>query len=104
MDLRTGTYKPYMKENDAPIYVNNRSNHPPLVLKNIPLGVNRRLSRISANKEIFDAAAPPYQEALMQSGHSHVLEYEPLDQFRTKKRNRKKTVTWFYPHYSLKQM
>ena len=48
MDLRTGTYKPFMKENDTPQYVHRRSNHPPSVLNNIPAGVNRRLSRISS--------------------------------------------------------
>jgi hypothetical protein len=31
------------------------------------------LSRISANKEIFDAAAPPYQEALIKSGVAAVM-------------------------------
>ena len=51
-ELRTRTFKPYMKENDVPIYVSSKSNHPPLVLRNIPLGVNRRLSRISSNKDI----------------------------------------------------
>ena len=46
LDLRTGTYKPYMKENDTPLYVHSGSNHPPRVLKNIPISVNRRLSKI----------------------------------------------------------
>ena len=35
-DLNTGLYKPFMKENDHPLYVNSNSNHPPLVLKSIP--------------------------------------------------------------------
>ena len=77
MDLNSGLYKPYMKDNDMPVYVSSKSNHPPNVLKNIPMGVNRRLSRISANKEVFDSAVPPYQEALDKSGYSHVLEFEP---------------------------
>ena len=101
LDLGTGTFKPYMKENDVPIYVSSKSNHPPLVLRNIPLGVNRRLSRISSNKEIFDAAKPPYQEALTKSGYTHVLEYGPPNQLSTKKKNRKKSVTWFNPPFSL---
>jgi hypothetical protein len=100
LDLRTGLYKPYMKENDKPVYVNSRSNHPQAILKNIPLGVNRRLSRISANKEVFDSAVPPYQQALDQSGFSHRLEYEPTPQCNTKKKQRKRNVTWFNPPYS----
>ena len=30
-DLNTGLYRPYMKENDQPLYVDINSNHPPLV-------------------------------------------------------------------------
>ena len=37
LDLRTGSYKPYMKDNDAPLYVSSKSNHPPQVLKISPL-------------------------------------------------------------------
>ena len=60
-------YKAFTKENDAPFYVHCESNHPPMVLKSIPTGVNRRLSKISATKEMFEAAVPPFQEALSKS-------------------------------------
>ena len=89
-----------MREKDTPLYVNTKSDHPPTVLQNIPLGVNRRLSSISANKEVFDDASPPYQEALRKSGFDHVLEFEPPSTFQTKKKNRKRNVTWFNPPYS----
>ena len=89
MDLQTGIYKPFIKENDTPLYVNKKSNHPPQVLSNIPQGINRRLSRISADKAVFDAAAPIYQEALVKSGYDHVLAYEPPAERTTKKRCRK---------------
>ena len=77
LDLSADIYKPYMKDNDLPIYVNRESNHPPNVLKNIPLGINQRLSRISANEEVFNKAAPPYQQALDKSGFKHKLKFEP---------------------------
>ena len=64
LDLGTGEYGPYLKPNDTPIYVHAGSNHPPLVLQNIPKGIKRRLSRISATKQIFKRAAPVYQSAL----------------------------------------
>ena len=91
LDLQTGIYQPFIKENDTPIYVNIKSNHPPSVLKNIPLGINRRLSRISANKDVFDAAAPIYQEALRKSGYSHKLAYEAPAEKTTKKEMQEKT-------------
>jgi hypothetical protein len=76
MDLNTGTFKPFMKLNNNPLYVHKDSNHPPSIIRNIPLAVNRRLSSISSNKEIFDTAAKTYQEALNKGGYSHKLSYE----------------------------
>ena len=70
LDLSNGEFKPYMKPNDTPLYVHSQSNHPKKVLENIPLAVNNRLNRISSNKSVFDAASPPYQEALRNSGFS----------------------------------
>ena len=49
LDLEKDTYKPFMKENNTPLYVHSQSNHPRNVLKNIPAGVNKRLSSISSN-------------------------------------------------------
>ena len=89
-----------MKDNDTPVYVNCSSNHPPAVLKNILLGVNRRLSRISASKEVFDTAAPAYQEALAKSGYTHKLTYEATEPSCTKKKTRKRNITWFNPPFS----
>ena len=50
---------------------------------------------------MFDEAKPPYQEALERSGYRHNLGYEAPQEFSTKKKNRKKRVTWFNPPYSL---
>ena len=100
-DLSKGIYKPHMKENDSPVYVDVNSNHPPMVLKNIPMGVNRRLSRISSSKEIFDDAKQPYQDALNKSGYKHKLEYLPNKDLPKAKRNRHRPVTWFNPPFSL---
>ena len=42
MDLNSELFKPYTKPNDKPLYVNKQSNHPPSIIKNIPLAVKRR--------------------------------------------------------------
>ena len=39
-------------------------NHPPSILRRIPEAINRRPTNISSDKQSFDAAIPPYQEAL----------------------------------------
>ena len=75
--------------------------HPPSILKNLPKNIENRLSKISANEEIFITAIPPYQAALEASGYSHKLKFDPNARSkppRTKNRNRK--VTWFNPPFS----
>ena len=100
LDLNTGLYKPYMKENDIPRYVNKGSNHPPSILKNIPAAVNRRLNAISANEEVFYEAAPPYQAALEQSGYDYKLTYDAQTPSTNKKRRRDRKITWINPPWS----
>ena len=53
LDLSRNIFMPYLKPNNKLLYVNKQSNHPPLILKNIPLSVNRRLSELSCSQEIF---------------------------------------------------
>ena len=98
LDLANECFKPFIKPGDRPLYVNSRSNHPPCIIKNIPLAVNRRLSAISSSKEVFDAAAPLYQAELQRSGYQHKLEFQQ-PQVPKRKRNRK--IIWFNPPYSM---
>ena len=86
-----------MKSNDNPMYVNMKSNHPTPILKNIPLAVNRRLSKISANETVFNEAVPPYQNALTLSGYDFKLKYEETTQTRNKPKNRRRQIIWFNP-------
>merc|ERR1712208_275422 len=54
MNLKNNTFKTFLKPNDKPEYVNKLSNHPPEILKNIPIGINKRLVNNSASKEVFE--------------------------------------------------
>ena len=96
--LKNENYKPYLKPEDKPCYVNSESNHPPAIIRNIPLSINKRLSKISSNKEIFDNAAPIYQAELTKNGYHHTLEFD-----QTATTNRRKTrhikVIYFNPPY-----
>ena len=80
LDLRSSSYKPFMKPGNAPVYVTYNSNHPPSILRGIPDAINKRLSNISSDKRSFDSAAPPYQEALRKSGFDYNLSYIPSNQ------------------------
>ena len=99
-DLNSGLYKPFMKPNDIPLYINKSSNHPPCIIKNILAAVNRRLCSISSNEAVFNDAITPYQAALSQSGHNYKLKFDPPSSSNTKKKNRGRKITWFNPPYS----
>ena len=104
LNLAEDSYKPYHKPGGTISYVHVDSNHPPSIIRNLPLGINRRLSDISSTQAIFEAAIPPYQEALAKAGHKHKLVYNPTrvderaDQPR--KKCRKRSITWFNPPYN----
>ena len=103
MDLEQEEFGPFLKPNDTPIYVDAGSNHPPKVIENIPKGINRRLSTISATKQIFENAAPVYQAALEKSGHNFKLSFEqnvPTSETEKKQTKRKRSIIWFNPPYS----
>jgi len=99
-----GVYSPYMKPNNTPLYVHKESNHPPSIIKNIPESINKRLSNISSNENIFNDATPVYQEALNNSGYDYNLKFNPQNtpdkNINTNKRKRSRNVTWFNPPYS----
>ena len=106
MDLTDGTFKPFMKPNSLVKYVSNESNHPPLIIKNIPEAVNKRLERVSSCKQKFDQEISAYQIALTEAGYSHKLTYrekvveEPNDSQESHSRRRRRKVIWFNPPYS----
>ena len=63
-DLRKDTYLPYKKPDNPPVYINNCSNHPPTVIKQLPKSISKRLSDLSSNEEIFEKTKPAYSDAL----------------------------------------
>ena len=58
-NLNNSTYQPFTKPNTTLQYVHRESNHPPITTKNIPAGINRRLSSLSLDKASFDQATTP---------------------------------------------
>ena len=98
LDLHTGISAPYNKPNNKPTYVHAKSNHPPSILKNIPLSVNNRLSSISSDADVFNSNIQVYQKALEESGHQHQLKYDKPTTARN--RQRKRHILWYNPPYS----
>ena len=44
-NLTNRTYSPYKNPNDPLLYVNTSSNHPPQVIKDIPISISKRLNK-----------------------------------------------------------
>ena len=55
-------------------------NHPPCIIKQSPLSVERRLSKLSSNEKTFNDSIPIYQEALIKACYNHKLTYQKHDQ------------------------
>ncbi len=98
-DLTNGTYKPYRKPNDEPLFVNRLSNHPPFVIRQLPASVNTRINSLSCDRETFDNAAPLYNDALRRSNFETMLTYEEPSTNSTR-RNRQRKIIWYNPPYS----
>ena len=97
LNLETKKIKPYLKPNNIPLYVHNQSNHPPSIKKNIPLSVEKRLSKVSSDENVFLEAIPPYQKALNESGYDHILSFNPPKE--KAKRTRSRKIRYFNPPY-----
>ncbi|GFR59677.1 inositol hexakisphosphate and diphosphoinositol-pentakisphosphate kinase 2 [Elysia marginata] len=91
LDLRNDSYKPYKKPNDNVSYIHKCSNHPPVVIKNLPKSIMKRINTNSQNKEIFNHAAPIYTEALKRSGFNQNFKFNKDKEENNKnKEDRKK--------------
>ena len=100
LNLSNGTYMPYTKPNNIPLYIHKKSNHPPQITKNIPKSINKRLSEISYHQDSFDKAVPLYQKALNDSRYKHRLAFSPPTASEPPNSNRKKRhrdIIWYNP-------
>ena len=85
LDLRTDSYKPYKKPNDTISYIQCQSNHPPSIIKNLPEGIEKRLSNNSAKADIFQEATKPYNNVLFNNEHKEELKYTNKGSIQSKR-------------------
>ena len=74
--ITSGRYWPYRKPNDKPLYINATSNHTPVIKKQLPSMLPKRLSDLSCNQEEFVKASSAYSEALWKSGYQDEILYQ----------------------------
>ena len=99
LNLNNGTYKPYCKPDNKIQYINIESNHPPNIINQIPKTIEKRLSDLSSNETIFNAAVPIYQKALKDSGYKTNLKFNP-QKTEQKDNTRKRKIIWFNPPFN----
>ena len=56
--LRKDTHLPYRKPGNSPVHINNCSNHPPTVTKQLRKSISKRLSDLSLNEKFFEKTKP----------------------------------------------
>jgi hypothetical protein len=100
LDLSDGSYRPYRKPNNDPIYVNSHSNHPPSIIRQLPESINKRISQLSSDELSFNLSAPVYEAALQRSNYHTTLKYNSSTNSNTTSRNRPRNIIWFNPPYS----
>ena len=99
-NLLDGTYKPYKKPNDQLLYVNTSSNHPPQIIKQLPISISNRLSNNSSNRPAFDMSKSEYEKALRESGYKNVSLIYTVKKDIKQKRNRSHKIIWFNPSFN----
>ena len=106
LNLQEGSFSPYRKPNNDPLYIDHRSNHPPSVIKQLPKSVGKRISALSSNESCFNSAKPLYENSLKRSNYDVKLQYLTKNENSTNSnpqssgRNRKRKIIWFNPPYS----
>ena len=98
-NLLDGTYKPYKKPNDQLLYVNTSSNHPPQIIKQLPISISNRLSNNSSNKQVFHMSKGEYEKTLREGGYKNVsLIYTDKKDIK-QKRDHSCNMIWFNPPF-----
>ena len=99
-NLNDGTYRPYQKPDNIIQYMHVKSNLFPNTIKQISKTIEKRLSQLSSNEEIFNESAPFYEDKLHQSGYQQKLKYNPVNTKTHSKRNHKRNIIWFNPPFN----
>ena len=99
LNLKEGSYQPYQKPSNNPLFIDSHSNHPPSIIKQIPLSVSKRISEISSAQRAFSIAAPLHENALNQSNYPSKLKHMPCSNTNNQRKRRHRNIVSFNPPY-----
>ena len=75
LNLSDNSYRPFLKTDQHPSYININSNHPNSMIKQVTKAVHTRISRLSSNKKIFHESSKMYIEAHKNNGFKEEFTY-----------------------------
>ena len=102
LNLTDSIFKPYHNPNDEICYIHKESNNPPSITKQLPISIEKRLSKLSSNEKVFNESVSIYQEALDKSGYKDQLTFQKTSTNDTQRRQRKRnTLCWGLTHRSV---
>ena len=91
MNLDTGTYQPYRKPDNMPIYIYRKSNHCSTLIKDI-----------SSNEVVFNESIPIYLGTLRKRGFHDITFIPKTTNTKTNKsKSSKRRIIWFNLPYCL---
>ena len=110
LDLSNNSYKPFIKTNLNPSYIDINSNHPKNVIKQVQKAVNLRICKLSANEKNFKESSKRYIDALKNSGFKEDFRYlkkedianeiiKENNNYDQKIKNRKRIILYFNPFF-----
>ena len=82
-----GSHKPFHKPNSDINYIHRESNHHTSIIKQLPLSVESRLSKLSSDENVFIQAASVYQEALKRAGYNYKPNCNNSDKYNSNNKN-----------------
>ena len=81
-------------------YIHVESNHPPNIYNQIPKTIEKRLSQLFCNEDIFNESVLFYEDKLHQTGYQQKLKYNPVNMKTHNKRNHKRNIICFNAPFS----
>ena len=100
LNLESGKYWPYRKEDDLPLYIHKESNHSPSIVKQLPKMIESRISALSCNEDVFNKAKDTYTASLRSSGFIYDIKFSKRADTTRNRRSRKRNIVWFNPPYN----
>ena len=100
-NILNSSYQPYNKPSSPILYVNNKSNHPRQIIKQLPQTINIRLIKLSNKQESFNNVKNEYQKALNSANYKNNLTYDKTILSKRNKKQRKRNIIFFNPTFSL---